>query len=175
MTRHVLALVGIGLLGARAGRGAEGVVGGAQPLLGVFLALAAGVGYAFYSWAGARLIARGQGSRSVFGALFAVAAMVLVPAFVILGPGPLVQPRGLIVLVYLALIPMALAYLLFGYGLRGLSASTATTLALSEPVVATLLATVVLHERIPTLGWAGLLLIMLGLTLVTRPTRLASR
>jgi DME family drug/metabolite transporter len=62
---------------------------------------------------------------------------------------------------------MAVAYVLFGYGLRGMPASTATALALAAPVVGTLLAVMVLHERLPTIGWVGLALILLGIMLVS--------
>lgn len=146
---------------------ATGSGGGSSPMLGVLLALTAGLGYAVYSWSGARLITLGRHpSRSVMAAVFALAAVVLVPAFVVGRPGPLVEGWGPVVLVYLAVIPMAVAYLAFGYGLRRLRASSATTLALAEPVVATLLAVVVLGERLGAVSWAGLALIGCGLVLV---------
>jgi drug/metabolite transporter, DME family len=124
-----MAVAGIALLGSSAAGEP-----GRYPVLGVLLGLGAGVGYAVYSWAGARLIARGRPSRGVMAGIFTLASVVLVPWFVLVSPGPVVtQSSGLIVLAYLALLPMAIAYLLFGYGLRGLVASTATTLALAEP------------------------------------------
>jgi DME family drug/metabolite transporter len=61
---------------------------------------------------------------------------------------------------------MACAYLLFGYGLRAIPASTATTLALAQPVVATLLAIYVLNEESTAWSWLGLGLIMAGIRLV---------
>ncbi|MEI2775271.1 MAG: EamA family transporter [Tetrasphaera sp.] len=164
-----VSVLGIALLGASASSAP-----GPNPVGGVVLALASGFGYALYSWAAARLIGRGHRSRSVMAALFAVTAVVLVPAFLMAGPGPLLQPRGLAILAYLALIPMALAYLLFGYGLRGLAASAATTLALAEPVVATVLATVILREQISAIGWLGIALIVVGLLLVARAERRVS-
>ena len=135
-------------------------------LLGVLLGLGAGFGYALYTWAGARMIALRHGSRSVMAAIFGTAAIVLVPIFLLSHPGPLLSEGGWLVLAYLAVIPMACAYLLFGYGLRALPASTATTLALAEPVVATLLAVSVLDERLTALSWLGLGLIIAGIVLV---------
>jgi DME family drug/metabolite transporter len=97
---------------------------------------------------------------------------VLVPWFLLATPGPLLgHPTGLVVLAYLALLPMAIAYLLFGYGLQGLAASTATTLALAEPVVATTLAAVVLDERLSPTSWLGLVLILFGLVIVAATER----
>lgn len=157
-----VAIVGICLLTLQAGR-----TPGPHPAAGVVLGLAAGFGYALYSYAGARLIGQGHPSRSVMAAIFAVAALALLPWFFLAGPGPLVSTRGVLILAYLALLPMAAAYLLFGYGLRRLSASTATTLALAEPVVATVLATTVLGERLTALSWVGLALILAGVVLVS--------
>ena len=161
-----MSVIGISRLSASA-HSSPGSADG-NPVLGVALGLAAGFGYALYSWAGARLIRRGHPSRPVMASIFTTAAAALLPAFVLLGPGPLMTPGGLLVLGYLALVPMAVAYLLFGYGLRGLSASTATTLALAEPVVATTLAVLVLHERLTGSGWVGMALIVAGLLLVAR-------
>jgi DME family drug/metabolite transporter len=154
-------VAGVALLAATAG-GARGT----SPLLGVALALGAGLGYALYSWAGARMIGHGHASRSVMAAIFAVASLGLVPAFVVGGPGPLLTQEGVVVLGYLAVVPMAFAYLAFGYGLRRLRASTATTLALAEPVVATGLAVVALGERLGLTSWIGIALIVVGLVLV---------
>jgi DME family drug/metabolite transporter len=146
---------------------------GSSPVLGIVLALAAGLGYAAYSVAGSALIGRGAGSASAMGGVFVTGSAVMVPWVVIAGPGPLAAPSGVAILAYLAVVPMALSYLLFGYGLRALSASVATTLALGEPVVATLLAVLVVGEQLTPLAWTGLLLVGLGIsiTALRRPIR----
>ncbi len=156
-----VAVVGMGLLayGAHAAPGHS-------PVVGVLLALGAGFGYAVYSYAGSRLIAAGAPSRAVMASMFVLAAVVLLPWFVLGRPGPLLSGRGLVVLGYLAVLPMAAAYLLFGYGLRALAASTATTLALAEPLVATLLAVVVVGEVLTVGSWVGLGLILVGIVVV---------
>lgn len=56
---------------------------------------------------------------------------------------------------YMALIPMFLGYLLFGYGLTQVAPSAATTLTLVEPAAATLLSVVIVGERLPAIGWVG--------------------
>ena len=58
--------------------------------------------------------------------------------------------------IYMALVPMLLGYLLFGYGLTRVTPSAATTLTLAEPAIAALLAVVLVGERLPAIGWAGL-------------------
>ena len=70
----------------------------------------------------------------------------------------------------MAFVPMFLGYICFGYGLSRVRASTATTLTLIEPVVAALLAVVVVGERLPPLGWAGVGLVVLCLLVLTVPT-----
>ena len=67
---------------------------------------------------------------------------------------------------YMALVPMFLGYLLFGIGLARVPASTATTITIAEPAVATLLAVLVIGERLTPLGWAGLAVIGLVLVLL---------
>ena len=56
----------------------------------------------------------------------------------------------------MALIPMFVGYLFFGSGLSRVAPSTATTLTLAEPAVAAVLAVVIVGERLPLIGWAGL-------------------
>jgi DME family drug/metabolite transporter len=69
---------------------------------------------------------------------------------------------------------MFLAYLLFGYGLRTIRSSSATTLTLLEPVVATLLAVAVVGERPGPVAWTGLALIVLGITVLVAARRRAA-
>ena len=172
----LITVAGVLLLGAAARTGTAAHSDPARhPIAGVACALGAGCGYGLYSWAGARLIARGQPSRAAMAGIFALASAALVPAFFALGPGPLLQARGLLILAYLAGLPMAGAYLLFGYGLRAMPASAATTLALAEPVIATILATQILGEQLSTLGWVALGVIGAGLATVTARAYLAGR
>ena len=66
------------------------------------------------------------------------------------------------------LVPTILAYSLFNRGLRGVRSSTASTLALVEPVVAAALAYLLLGERLGPVGLAGGAMILLGLLLIVR-------
>jgi drug/metabolite transporter, DME family len=79
-----ITVAGVLLLGTAAHTGVD-----EHPAAGVACALGAGCGYGLYSWAGARLIAHGHPSRAAMGAIFFLAAVVLIPALVIIGPGPL--------------------------------------------------------------------------------------
>lgn len=141
------------------------------PVLGAVLGLVAGVTYALYSWAVRRLMAGGAERAAGMGAVFGLGGMLLLPVLAITG-APLVQtPQAFAVAAYMALVPMFAGYLLFGFGLARVPASTATTVTLLEPVVATLLAVVVVGERIAPLGWAGIAAIGVALLVLTTGSR----
>ena len=139
---------------------------GTTLLPGVLLGLLAGLAYALYTYASSRAIRTGQPARAVMGGMFGSGAVLLLPVLVVLG-GPLLQSSQSIgITAYLALGPMFLAYLLFGIGMRTLRSSTATTITLLEPFVATLLAVIIVGERLEPLGWAGLGLILVSVTVL---------
>lgn len=125
-------------------------------ILGTGLGLVAGATYATYSWAVHRLMARRISRAASMGSVFGGGGLLLMPVLLITG-APLVATReAFLVAAYMALVPMFLGYLLFGFGLARVSASTATTVTLTEPAVAAILAVVVVGERLPALGWTGL-------------------
>ncbi|MCY7287559.1 MAG: EamA family transporter [Cryobacterium sp.] len=98
------------------------------------------------------------------GALFGLGALCLVPVLAVTGV-PLLQSAGSLgITAYLAIGPMFVAYLLFGHGLGTVRGSTATSITLVEPLVATLLAVLIVGERLPLSGWAGLGLVPLAVT-----------
>lgn len=133
---------------------------------GVVLGLLAGLAYALYTYASSRAIGTGTGSLGVMGGMFGLGAVLLLPVLVITGAPLLQSGRTLGIATYLVIGPMFLAYILFGIGLRTIRSSAATTLTLVEPLVATVLAVVVVGERLTILGWTGVGLILLGVTLV---------
>ena len=69
---------------------------------------------------------------------------------------------------------MFLAYVLFGLGLRTIRSSTATTITLLEPIVATVLAVLVVGERFGPFGWVGIALVLVGVA-VTATARQSGR
>lgn len=167
-TATAVAAIGIALLAFDGQRAAGDATAAASPApVGIALALAAGFGYALYAYAGATLIGRGASSTGAMGALFLVGGVACLGWLAFVGIGPLGTTAGIATLAYLGLIPMALAYLLFGFGLRSLRSSTATTIALLEPVVATLLAVAVVGERPGPIGWVGLLVVAAGVALLS--------
>ena len=159
-----LAIVGLVLLSV-GGAGHGGASNAENPTLGIALGLAAGLTYAGYSASAHEMIRLGCPSGIAMGRMFGVAGLFLVPFYFVTGGPLLTEPRGWAVMAYLALVPMAFAYILFGYGLRTTSASTAVTLTLVEPVVAAVLAVLVVKEEMGVLGWLGMgLIIFSGVT-----------
>ena len=142
---------------------------------GIALGLLAGLTYALYSWAAHRLINTGVPSRAVMGTVFGIGGLLLMPVLAATGASLVASWQNLAVGVYMALVPMFAGYVLFGWGLARVRASTATTLSLAETVVAALLAVVVVGERLPALGWAGAALIAGSLFVLTLPGPRASQ
>ena len=165
----VIAVAGVVLLSLGGqGEAGDGVPGAGA---GILLGLLAGFSYALYTYASTRAIGAGHAGRSVMGGMFGVGAVVLLPVLVITG-APLIQSTGSIsIAVYLAVGPMFVAYLLFGVGMRSLRSSTATTITLLEPFVATILAVLVVGERLDLVGWLGLALILVAVTVIATARR----
>jgi drug/metabolite transporter, DME family len=175
LTARWMAGAGLGLAGivllcvAEATRPGPGHAAAWPTMLGVSLGLAAGSTYAIYSWAAHRLIGRGVAPRAAMGAVFGLGGVLLLPVLLATGAPLAASWPSAAVGAYLALVPMFTGYLLFGQALAHVPASTATTLSLLEPAIATVLAVTVVGERLPAAGWAGLTLIAGCLAILTAP------
>jgi DME family drug/metabolite transporter len=167
-TAKVITIVA-GLLGVAAlavARAHEGPGAGDSPLLGITLGLLAGLLYAMYSWAAARIMRTGLPAHAVIGSTFGLGGLLLLPVLAATGL-PIVQDgHSVAVVAYLAIVPMFLGYLLFGRGLVTTSVSMATTLSLLEPAVAAAIAVVALNERLPPLGVLGLALLLVSVAIL---------
>jgi DME family drug/metabolite transporter len=167
----------VGVLGvlalavARGGARPAAEAGGAQPVLGIALGLLAGVTYAVYSWGAARAMRRGLPSRPVMGAIFGAGGILLLPVLLLTGAPIVGSWSNFAAVAYLAVVPMFLGYVLFGWGLAAVSASTATSLSLLEPALAAVIAVLVLGERLPAWGWAGMAVVLVSLVVLTAPSR----
>jgi DME family drug/metabolite transporter len=71
-------------------------------------------------------------------------------------------------LVHLAVVTLGVGYALYGWGLARLPVPTVVTLTLAEPVVAAVLAVVVLDEVLPGRGWLGIAIVVAGLGIAGR-------
>lgn len=149
----------------------EPATSSAETIGGIAAGLVAGATYATFSWAVHRLMVEGVGRAASMGAVFGTGGLLLLPVLLITGAPLIASTEAFAVAAYMALVPMFLGYLLFGFGLTRVPASTATTVTLTEPAVAALLAVVIVGEQLSGLGWTGLAVIAAVLViLVFAPT-----
>ena len=134
--------------------------------LGILLGSVAGFTYALYSWSARQLMLKGISSKAAMGAIFGCGGILLIPVMVTTGSIFFSTWNNIVVGVYMALIPMFLGYLCYGYGLSKISASMAITITLLEPAIATILAILIVGENLSLIGWGGILLIFICLVMV---------
>ncbi|MEU9134205.1 EamA family transporter [Kitasatospora sp. NPDC048540] len=180
-------LGGSGLLAVGGALGGLAVLvlgdGGSGPadLAGIGWALLSAAGYACITLYTRRLGRSGGGDGPYATTLwsFTVCAVCMLPFAAAEGlwPDPAGLGRTLALLAYLAAVPTALAYGLYFAGAAVVRATTASVVALIEPVSATVIAVLLLGERLTAATAAGtgvLLLSVAGLALAeTRPARRA--
>ncbi|MCO1616644.1 DMT family transporter [Micromonospora sp. CPM1] len=145
------ALVGLALL---LGGGSAGSA--PAPALGLACALLSAGGYAAVTVLNRKLGRDGGGQTSLLGG-FAVGMICLLPLALLEGilptAGDTRQTVGL--LAFLAVAPTAVAYTLFFAGLAAVRATTASVIALVEPVTAALIAVLLLDERLTVTAVLG--------------------
>jgi DME family drug/metabolite transporter len=131
-------------------------------LIGVFASVCAGAAYAVYTVVGVKLSQGGTSATAVLATSFSVGALVLL---IISGSqlGEVLHGNGIWLALWLGLGATTLAYILFGIGISSLSAGTVSTLNLAEPLAATFLGLLILHEEISALSAVGCILIAVSL------------
>lgn len=151
-----LAVAGVGLLVGVPPEGAVADTGALLPGLG--LAAGAALAYAVFALASRRL-APTHHPFALIGIGFGVGALLLAP-FALALPAPTPDAATLPFLVYLGLVPTALAYALFFRGMRTVTAGASGVIVLAEPLTAALLAWALFAERLGPLGIAGAALLL---------------
>ncbi|EPP2130637.1 MULTISPECIES: DMT family transporter [Vibrio] len=135
---------------------------------GVLLGLLAGLTYAIYSWGVKAMIDHGIESQTAMGSVFGIGGVLLLPTLFITGDNLFASSTNTTVMLYMALIPMGLGYVAFGFGLRFVTASGASILTLFEPVIAAALAVAIVGEEISLIGWVGITLTLVCLFLQSK-------
>jgi DME family drug/metabolite transporter len=161
----LLAMVGLLLLALGQGQAAGEAAG--QVGLGLLLAVGAGAVYAAFSLVSKDLLER-HPVEQVMAAVFGLGALMLAPLLAgLLALGHslawLADPRGALAVLHLGVLATALAYILFGLGLRRTPLAHAVTLSLAEPLTAGLLGVLLLGEPVSLAGGLGIALIFAGL------------
>jgi drug/metabolite transporter, DME family len=167
MVALTVALVGLVLLvGISAGEGGTAVV------LGAVVASGSALGYAVVTLAGGGVPA----GVPVTLVGFAGGALLLTPVTLAVGLRSTADPVALATLVYLGVVPSALAYAFFFTGIKTVPGAVASIVTLLEPLTATALATAFLGERLSPGALAGGLLVLAAVAgLYVRRLREGSR
>jgi len=159
--------IGLALLGTLVIAGAD-LSGGPEPLKGDLLALLgalAGAGY----WICGRRVRKHLDTVTYASLTYAAAALALL-LFAAGTHTPVVgfSWRTYALLLAIAIFPQGLGHTSFNWSLKHLSATSVSVFALGEPVGATLLAYLILHEGVPLGRALGALLVLAGVVLVFR-------
>ncbi|WP_406448220.1 DMT family transporter [Streptomyces sp. NBC_00876] len=133
---------------------------------GIALALLSAAGYAAITLLTRRLGRDGGGADPITTTAwaFGIAAVLLLPMAAREGLAPQTAQTAqvLVLLVYVAAVPTALAYALYFAGAAVVRAATVSVVMLLEPVSAAVIAVVVLHERLSAATVAGALLLLVA-------------
>jgi drug/metabolite transporter, DME family len=159
------AIVGLALVSVRPGSGSAAP----HPVLGVLASVGSGLGYAAITALSRRM--SHLDPLLLTGVTSAVATVVLLPFALAAG---MAVPSDAIAngwLLYIGLVPTVGAYWLFYRGLRSTVSEVAGVLTLLEPLMAAVLAAIVLHESLSGAAVAGglLMLVAVGSLYLRRP------
>ncbi|MGP1396126.1 MAG: DMT family transporter [Inquilinaceae bacterium] len=151
-------------------RGDPAVLAGLRPSPGDLLILVAVLGYAGYSV----LLRRRPALHpmSLLTVLFALGAAMLAPFYVAetaMGAPMRFDPVTLASVAYVAVFPSVLAYLCFNRGVELVGANRAGLFIYLMPLFGSAMAVLFLGESVRPFHAAGLVLIMAGIVLATRP------
>jgi DME family drug/metabolite transporter len=143
--------------------------GGARhdTLAGTLLALASAFGYTMLTLCSRTLAGRYHPLQPITIG-FAAGALLLLPFALATGFVISYPAGGWALLLYLGLVPTALAYVLFLSGIRRITATVASIVTLVEPLTSTLLAWLLFGEQLGPLGILGAALLLGAIGLLYR-------
>jgi len=132
---------------------------------GALAAVGAGLSYAVYAVTAKGLLRRAA-PLPLAALTFTLAALLLTPVLALTDGATAQLAAGWPLLLYLGVVPTAVAYVVFGAGLRRVTATTAGIATLLEPLTAATLGVLLFGEGLGTLGWAGTFLLLGALGLL---------
>ena len=170
MLATALATVGVVMLGFGGEAPTAGSGGGTDPI-GLLASVGAGATFAVIANTQRRLLDEGWDPFTVVGAMGASSAVLSAFVLPFVDLSWLGTTAGLVMALWLGLATISIAYVMFTWGLGGLTAATAATLTLGEPLTASILGIVVLGERLSALAIVGLVILAAGLALLAWGSR----
>jgi DME family drug/metabolite transporter len=170
MLATALATVGVVLLGFGGEAATTGGGGGTDPV-GLLASVGAGATFAVIANTQRRLLDEGWDPFTLVGAMGASSAVISALVLPFVDLGWLATAPGLVMALWMGLATISIAYVMFTWGLGGLTAATAATLTLGEPLTASILGIVVLEERLSVLAIIGLVVLAIGLAMLAWGSR----
>jgi DME family drug/metabolite transporter len=138
-----------------------------QLLPGLLLSLGSAFGYAVITLCSRALAGRYHPLQPITIG-FTAGAIMLLPFALVAGLVVTYPTQGWALLLYLALVPTALAYGFFLAGIRSTTATAASIVTLVEPLISTALAWLLFGERLSPLALVGALLLLGAIVLLQR-------
>lgn len=137
---------------------------------GYAAAVGAALSYALFALASRRL-ARHYHPFQLVALGFGAGALILLPLAALQGFSLAIGPAAWGLILYMALVPTAVAYAVFLYALRFVTATASGILVLVEPLTAAILASLLFGEALGPWGLAGGGLLIAAVVLVSLPDR----
>ncbi|MGX8700386.1 DMT family transporter [Caproiciproducens sp.] len=162
ISRITVIAISLSVIGTVMVIGVQNFRGGTNTQFGYLLAVAAGICYAFYNLCGKKLSGE-YPPQYIISRVFSLGALLLVP---IIFFTPSLPWHGWLYIVYLGVVPSALAYALFQFGLRTCRATSASIASLLEPLVSTILSVLLLGERFSGVQLLGGVLLINAIVLL---------
>jgi drug/metabolite transporter, DME family len=134
--------------------------------LGVIFSIIAAVTYAVMIICG-RFLAADCHPLQVTTFTFSAGTLILIPINLLSGVVIAHTTQGWLLILYLGLVPTALAYWIFQIGLRSVSATAASIIGMLDPVVAALLAWLLFGETLAARGLIGAALLIASIFLLS--------
>ena len=134
-----------------------------ESTLGIIMAFGAGFSVAVYVNAAKIALRNNENPIELTSTAYLIGSLLLIPLIFSEDLSWLGSMRGVAVLLYLGGVTMALANIFQIYGLRKMSPSSAGTLALAEPLTATILGITLLNESLTATSFVGIAIVSAAL------------
>src|SRR5262249_17089191 len=140
---------------------------GTSPWMGVGFALVSALSFAFFQVCG-RVLAGRYHPMQTLSVFFLVAVLALLPVTLASGFVTTYPPVAWLLLLHLGLGVSVLGYVLLVLGLRTTPVTMSAIISLLEPLTSTLLAWLILGERLGSVGLFGAALLLSAMVIVFR-------
>ena len=132
---------------------------------GFAVCLLAGFSYVSYAMIAQDVVMQ-QGPVKATAGIFTRAAVLGLPLAFVASGTPHIVMNDLLVVAYLGIVTTGCAYWFFSEALKRIDSATGVAMTLMEPVTAFILSITIVGEAGSWIGFAGLLVILLGLSLI---------